>query len=206
MLKKPNPPAGRIELEGGTRFQLIFVIYLFINVCIAVLLVFFVNSTEAADSGYNRSEWGIWRTKACKTTREYVLIAQGVNVKLSENGCDVVSGNWNDPYTGDIFTSPRAMDIDHIVPPRWAIDHGASKWNRNQKLLFANDLLNLTAVGLSVNRSKGDKGAREWLPPRQVYQCEYLHKFDFVVRKHSLRYKNGEGMWMTARLKECKKK
>lgn len=206
-IEKPKPPEGRItpECEFDTTAQLIIIVSVFL-VLMGVLLTLVSSNAEAADSGYNRSEWGIWRTKACKTTREYVLIAQGTDVVLSSNGCDVKAGVWIDPYTGNPFTSPKAIDIDHVVPPRWAIDHGAARWTRNQKLIFANDLLNLTAVGLSVNRSKGEKGAREWLPPRTSYQCEYIRRFDFVVRKHNLRYKNGEGRWMTARLKECKKK
>lgn len=212
-IEKPKPPEGRIRLESdfyvsdnskASAKQLLKMMTVFF--LLFGLALMFTDDAGAADSGYNRSEWGIWRTKACKTTREYVLIAQGTNVVLSSNGCDVKAGVWIDPYTGNPFTSPKAMDIDHVVPPRWAIDHGAAKWTRNQKLIFANDLLNLTAVGLSVNRSKGEKGAREWLPPRKEYQCEYIRRFDFVVRKHNLRYKNGEGRWMTARLKECKKK
>ena len=50
------------------------------------------------------------------------IFAKGVIVEsvepttLSSNGCKVVSGKWNDPFTGATFTDPKKLDVDHMVP------------------------------------------------------------------------------------------
>ena len=37
-------------------------------------------------------------------------------VRLNGSGCRVADGIWHGPYTGERFTDPGDLHIDHIVP------------------------------------------------------------------------------------------
>ena len=100
----------------------------------------------------------------------------------------VETGLWLDPYTGEHHTSAAGMDIDHIVPLKWAHGHGGDRWARPQKRLFANDMTNLVPVAASVNRQKGSKGPDDWMPPAQAYKCEYVRSFVAVLDEYELRF------------------
>lgn len=208
-IEKPKPPQGRVTVSSFSMHVvcgfLSFMVPLVVGFILLGTLACKVHSAES-NVEYDRSEWGIWRTKACKTTRELVLIEQGQRVVLSANGCDVVSGLWYDVYSDWYYDSPKAIDIDHVVPTHWAFTHGANKWTRRQRINFANDINNLQAVGSSANRSKGDDGPIEWMPSSVRYHCDYLKRFNVIVRRYKLRYHNGEGIWMVNKLNECKKK
>jgi 5-methylcytosine-specific restriction endonuclease McrA len=95
---------------------------------------------------------------------------------------------WVCPYTGDVFADPAKMDIDHIVPLKYAWDHGADKWNIGKRTAFANDPFNLLAVSYDVNRSKGSKGPKEWLPPNMRFVPAYIEWFSCICDKYGLTY------------------
>ena len=95
-------------------------------------------------------------------------------------------GEWIDPYTGNMFSNAEDVDIDHLVPLRWAWTRGASAWTAKQRIDFANDLSNLLVVDGKTNREKGAKGIDEWLPPNGNFQCEYITKFQQVVETNDL--------------------
>jgi uncharacterized protein DUF1524 len=65
--------------------------------------------------------------------------------------------------------------IDHIVPLANAWISGARAWTAAQRDAFANDRRDpqLIAVSFSSNRSKGDRSADEWKPPRRAAWCLY---------------------------------
>jgi len=77
-------------------------------------------------------------------------------------------GEW---YAGEGGLSAPRFDIDHIVSLKEAWQSGADEWSAIDKDIFADDMLNLTAVTASSNRSKGAKDASEWLPPEPTGQC-----------------------------------
>ncbi len=107
-----------------------------------------------------------------------MLIAESlVPVQCDSRGCRVVSGEWLDPFTGQTFTNPSDLDIDHFIPLAEAHRSGASRWPPELRRQFANDLSfpgSLIAVSASANRSKGDGDPAGWLPPNQAFQCEYV--------------------------------
>ena len=113
-------------------------------------------------------------------------------VKLAKSRCTVTHGRWNDPYTGEIHTNSRDLDIDHMVPLAWAHAHGANKWGADLRRKFANDPVNLFAVLASANRQKGAKGPLDWLPPNQAFQCQYVTRFHRIVLTYRLQYTNRE--------------
>lgn len=90
------------------------------------------------------------------------------------------------PYTGQLISDLRLLDIDHIVPLAYAWDHGAEPWTALRKEQFANDPENLLAVSADVNRSKGRKPPEEWLPPNIRFIPEYVAKFTTICSKYGL--------------------
>lgn len=98
----------------------------------------------------------------------------------------IISSVWVCPYTGEVFTDPWKMDVDHIIPLAWAWRHGAEQWTDSRRKEFANDPENLELVSADVNRAKGSKGPDKWLPPNLRYAGIYLHKFDNICRKYQL--------------------
>ena len=95
-----------------------------------------------------------------------------------------MSGRWISPFSGKVLYKASEVDIDHVVPLKWAWDHGANKWTKAKREQFANDPANLLSVERSLNRQKGAKGLNQWLPPKN--QCQYIVRFERVVKTYSL--------------------
>ena len=137
---------------------------------------------------YDRGEWKHWidSDDDCQSTRHEVLIYESaIAIEFEDREqCEVATGSWTDPYTGDIFTDPRDLDIDHMVPLSNAHKSGGHAWDAERKRRYANDLTyqgHLIAVSASANRSKGGKGPDEWRPPNTDYWCQYA--LDWVTIK-----------------------
>jgi len=112
-----------------------------------------------------------------------VLIAQSTApVRLKRNR--VASGRWISPFTNSVIHDPSKIDIDHVVPLKWAWVHGANTWSSKTRKQFANDPANLLSVEASLNRQKGAKGPTEWLPPAN--KCQYTSRFMRIVKKYKL--------------------
>ena len=80
------------------------------------------------------------------------------------------SGRWVGPYSGEIFTDPSDLDIDHVVPLGNAHVSGGWAWPKERREAYANDLEHpehLLAVKNSLNRAKGDDSPDKWKPPRR---------------------------------------
>lgn len=156
--------------------------------------------SNANKVNYDRNEWGSWdNIRSCWTVREEVLYRQaepGTLTLLDKNkqptsdknsACEISGGEWIDPYTGDRFTNPSDLDIDHVVPLGYAARHGGQDWDSSKKRDFSNSLDegHLLAVSASANRSKSDKGPSEWQPQRS-HQCAYAGNWISVSSKWGL--------------------
>ncbi len=116
--------------------------------------------------------------KDCLNTRHEILQKLSTNTpSLNPKGCRVIHGQWHDSFSDKTFSEASALDIDHLVPLKWAWTHGADKWTRAQRLQFANDLRFIFPVEKGLNRSKGAKPPMEWLPPNVSYHCQYVVRF-----------------------------
>lgn len=124
--------------------------------------------------------------KDCQDTRHELLIETSTApVRFKDDDeCVVVFGRWISMYTGNVIFDAPKMDIDHIVPLKWAWNHGADKWSQEKRVKFANDPINIVPVELSLNRSKGAKGLDEWLPPAN--QEQYKARFSRVMKKYGI--------------------
>ena len=137
---------------------------------------------------YDRDDWKHWSDADgdCQDARQEVLIAESVTpVEFTDaEQCRVASGEWIGPFTGESFTDPGDLDVDHMVPLANAHRSGASGWPADLKEDYANDLIydgHLIAVKAGANRSKGARGPEEWMPPDQSYWCQYA--IDWIVIK-----------------------
>lgn len=132
---------------------------------------------------YDRKLYKHWtdEDKDCQDTRQEVLISESIEpIILDDRGCRVISGLWYDPFTGNTFTDPSDLDIDHLVPLKEAHLSGAHSWTVSMREQYANDVDNpdsLIAVSKSANRSKGAKDVATWLPPNEEFHCEYVRRW-----------------------------
>jgi len=142
---------------------------------------------------YDRKDWKHWidTDRDCQNARHEVLIAESsepVGFKTSK-GCRVVSGNWNDPYSGKTITDASQLDIDHLVPLKEVHESGGHAWDDYKRRDYANDLNDpntLIAVDRGLNRQKGAGDPAEWLPPNQAYQVGYAQAWVAVKLKWGL--------------------
>ena len=129
---------------------------------------------------YDRDDWRHWvdENKDCQNTRHEVLIEESL-AKVAfktDRKCQVATGEWFDPYTGETVTDATRLDIDHMIPLKNAHDSGGWAWDKSRKAAFANDMSyadHLIAVTASANRKKGARGPEEWKPTNRGYWCDY---------------------------------
>ena len=156
---------------------------------------------------YNRSDWPHWSDEDndCQNTRHELLISTSSKDVTYKTGkqCNVLAGSWYDPYSNKTYITSRDLDLDHIVPLKFAHGHGGDKWSRERKKQFANDYDNLLLVNASLNRQKGAKGPSEWLPPHHQYRCEYIALFNAVMAKYGLKYVPSEQRIVNRLVKAC---
>ena len=165
---------------------------------------------EPAPRGdYRREEFGHgWidtDSNGC-STRNDILARDLDNVQLASDGCKVLSGTLHDPYTGKTieFTAddPRAVQIDHIVPLSLAWRMGASDWDRETRIEFANDPGNLLASDGPANQQKGDAGPGEW-QPHEAFQCTYAIRYIDVLYRYDLPVSPEDYQGLSAMLDTC---
>ncbi|MBO6812122.1 MAG: HNH endonuclease [Marinobacter sp.] len=145
--------------------------------------------SAAIDAAYSRERFGSgWADTDgdCQDSRAEALIETSSTPVIFNNSsrCRVVRGRWISPFTGEVIQNASSIDIDHVVPLRWAWEHGANEWSEQKREQFANDPRNLWPVELSLNRSKGARGPMEWLPP--AGQCQYISRFLRLVKIYGL--------------------
>lgn len=151
---------------------------------------------EARDtvSAFDRELYNHWidADDDCQDAREEVLIRSSdpeVRFASTTSECTIASGTWVDPFTGDTFTDPGSLDVDHTVPLENAHLSGGWNWTEERREAYANfleDPGHLLAVSASENRSKGEKGPDEYLPPNTAFHCEYVENWIRVKRNWGL--------------------
>lgn len=144
---------------------------------------------DSGDPGYERSAFGHgWLDfdRDGQDARAEALIDQStVAVRFATSKeRRVVHGRWVSPFSGKAYTDASELDADHVVPLKFAWEHGADKWDGERRRQFANDQRNILIVEASLNRSKGARDILQWLPP--AGQCGYIARFVRIVRIYKL--------------------
>jgi hypothetical protein len=165
---------------------------------------------RAPKTGYSREQFSNdWGTIGGCSIRELILKRDLQNSVLDKDGCKVISGSLQDPYTGKEIaflrgaTSSAAVLIDHVVAVSDAWQKGAQQLNKEQRYNFYNDPLNLLAVDGPTNNKKGDGDAATWLPPNKDYRCRYVARQVAVKLKYALWVTSGEKDAIKRTLDSC---
>lgn len=165
----------------------------------------------AKNSGdYRRDEFGKgWTKWGDCNTRQRILGRDLEEVVYDKNGCKVLSGKLNDPYTGKTisFTSGQqtstAVQIDHVVALANAWETGAQYLSREVRQQLANDDLELIAVDGPANQEKGSGDASEWLPQNKDFHCQYIARQIAVKIRYGLWVTQAEHDTMSKILQTC---
>jgi Protein of unknown function (DUF1524) len=130
-----------------------------------------------------------------------------VQVRDGTQACVVIAGVLDDPYTGAVVPFVKAeaaeVPIDHVVPLADAWAQGAAEWPVEKRQAFANDLANLIATTQSVNSSKSDSTADQWVPPDPAYGCSYATVVITVKDRYDLAVTPAEAAALEGLLATC---
>lgn len=160
--------------------------------------------------GYARDKFGNgWARWDKCDTRQRILNRDLRGLALDSDGCTVLSGVLDDPYTGKTIdftrgtTTSGAVQIDHVVALANAWISGASTWEKSRRVELANDELELLAVDGPANMQKGASAADAWLPPYQPFRCQYVARQIAIKIKYALSVTSAEHGAMEKVLHTC---
>ena len=150
---------------------------------------------RAPKTGYKRDEfYSGWPTvEGCSLRQKIIKREFGDTAVL--DGCNVMAGEYEEPYTGEYkkFATreeiSKGVQIDHVVALSDAWQKGAQYLEREIRYNIATDPLNLLAVDAVANEKKSDGDAATWLPSNKRFRCQY------VARQVSVKYKYK--LWVT---------
>lgn len=120
---------------------------------------------EGPRDGYDRdlfSHWDDLDGNGCDTRCEL----------LAEN--ELADGSWPSLWDGATVVERRDIHADHVVALAEAWDSGASAFDAQERMLFANDKANLVLASASSNMSKSDRDAAEWFPSDPASNCAWV--------------------------------
>lgn len=139
--------------------------------CILLTYALFSN-TNQPPLVYSRQAFGNWidGDRDCQNLRAELLIEQSLSPVTfrDKRNCVVHSGQWKSKYTNKMYYLASDLEVDHIIPLKYAWENGADRWSDSQRIAFYNDPLNLAIVEREVNREKGALSIENWLPKENV--------------------------------------
>jgi hypothetical protein len=148
--------------------------------------------TDAAASRIRPFSPKNWQTKRgeCQTTYTKVLADSSLaDTKYAkhEDCAFVVSGSWQDSYTGETIDDIRVIALDHRISPYEAHYWGAAYWPPAQRFALLNDPINLVPVSIEQIKLRKGRSTTDWMPERKEYWCDYVVHREIVIRKYQLR-------------------
>ena len=169
---------------------------------------------RAPMTGYSRDLFGqAWLDvdrNGCDTRNDILRRDLGdITLKPGTNDCVVLSGELDDPYTGNLIDFERGastsseVQIDHVVALADAWAKGAQQWPASEREAFANDPRNLLAVDGPTNQEKGAGDAATWLPPNRAYWCDYAAAIVLVKSEYEVWTTAAEHARLKNLLEDC---
>lgn len=139
------------------------------------------------------------------TSRQDVLRRDATEWVDADGDCQPEQLVIQDRFTGSAFVALSAadIDIDHVVSIHDAWLTGAQQWEVHDRVAFYQDKLNLVAVEGSVNRSKSNLNAAQWLPPYEAGRCEFAARQVSVKAKWDLGVTDAEQVALADVLATC---
>lgn len=180
-----------------------------------------VAGAEGTKERYSRvnhfgDDWGVDVNQNGCDTRNDILARDLENVELSRSGCVVISGTMvDDPYTGETYPWVRGVgtstlvQIDHVIPLKYAWEHGAAHWSQAEREEYANDPDVLIASHGPSNASKQDKGPARWPEswPANMpeLRCNYAQHWLLVADKWNIAVNPEDADWLVQTHSLCEK-
>ncbi|MFJ8856188.1 HNH endonuclease family protein [Streptomyces sp. NPDC102437] len=167
-----------------------------------------IPAADEVRDGYKRDSFKHWIDEdgdSC-STRSEVLLAEATKKPEQGDRCTLTGGEWPSYYDEVTVTAAGKLDIDHMVPLAEAWDSGASKWDADRRMRYANDLgaeRSLVAVTAKTNRSKADKDPSEWMPPAESAKCTYLADWTATKLRWKLSADDKERSALETLAKDC---
>lgn len=163
---------------------------------------------RAPKTGYARTEfYNGWPTvDGCSLRQRIIRREFGDSAVL--DGCNVIAGEFDEPYTGEhrVFTEKSQISkiqIDHVVALSDAWQKGAQYMTADTRYAIATDPLNLLAVDGPANEQKSDGDAATWLPANKKFRCQYVARQVSVKYKYSLWVTEAEKTAIAGVLESC---
>ncbi len=166
---------------------------------------------RAPKTGYTREEFysGWPKIDGCNLRQRILKRELGETAQLADDQCTVLSGEFDEPYTGQhlAFTEKseisKGLQIDHVVALSDAWQKGAQYLSKEIRYQIATDPLNLLAVDSQANQGKSDGDAATWLPKNKAFRCQYVARQISVKYKYTLWVTQAEHNAMARILEAC---
>lgn len=166
---------------------------------------------RAPKTGYARTEFyaGWPNIDGCSLRQRIIKRELGATAVLADDQCTVISGEFDEPYTGSHLIFHEKSDfttgiqIDHVVALSDAWQKGAQYFDADTRYQIATDPLNLLAVNSKANQGKSDGDAATWLPANKAFRCQYIARQISVKYKYHLWVTQAEHDAMTNVLTTC---
>ncbi|MDO4978983.1 MAG: HNH endonuclease family protein [Candidatus Saccharibacteria bacterium] len=165
---------------------------------------------RAPKTNYSREKfYKTWPNIDGCNLRQRILKREFGDTAITDEKCNVISGTFYEPYTGQIITFETrkeisdGLQIDHVVALSDAWQKGAQYMSDDTRYNIATDPLNLIAVDAKTNQKKSDGDAATWLPPNKSFRCQYIARQISVKSKYSLWVTEAEKTSMKTVLETC---
>ncbi len=149
-----------------------------------------------------------WKQHDRMDTRHQILKQRSLippELEDSNGTIKVIKGAWRDGLTGEIIgpADPKdVVDIDHVIPLKWAWDHGANVWSYEKRNRFANDKRFLIVTTKAHNIRKSDNGADLYIPSDHAIACGYISMFSQAAIEYVLDIDRKTWTWITTSEKD----
>lgn len=148
--------------------------------------------TDAAASrvrSFAPRDWQAKRGECQKSYTQVLAETSLTDIKYAkhEDCLFVVSGEWQDAYTGQKIDDIRVIALDHRISPYEAHYWGAAYWSSAQRFALLNDPINLVPVSIEQIKLRKGRSPTDWMPERKDYWCDFIVLREIVVRKYQLR-------------------
>ena len=167
---------------------------------------------RASKTNYDREQfYKSWPTiDGCNLRQRIIKRDLGDTAVIdTTDNCSVISGEFDEPYTGSHLVFYQKSDfttgvqIDHVVALSDAWQKGAQNLSSEERYNLATDPLNLLAVDAKTNQQKSDGDAATWLPPNKKFRCAYVARQISVKYKYSLWVSTAEKSAIKQVLSSC---
>ncbi len=106
-----------------------------------------------------------------------------------------------DPYQDEWYQSRDTTDIEHIISRKEAHESGLCAKPDSVRRNFARDLPFLVLTHMSINRSKGDRDAADWMPLQN--RCWFAERVLAIREQYTLTIDEREKTKLREQIESC---